>query len=129
MQKIHAARGIAVVANIDAHLAFAGESQDLQEMLGNLLDNACKAACSKVRVHAAREGRALRISVDDDGPGIPEQDRAAALQRGGRLDESTPGSGLGLAIVQELATLYGGAIELSGNAMGGLRAVLTLPAA
>lgn len=129
MQKIHATRGIAVVANIDAHLAFAGESQDLQEMLGNLLDNACKAACSKVRVRAAREGKALRISVDDDGPGIPEQDRAAALQRGGRLDESTPGSGLGLAIVQELATLYGGAIELSGNAMGGLHAMLTLPAA
>lgn len=129
MQKIHATRGIAVVANIDAHLAFAGESQDLQEMLGNLLDNACKAACSKVRVRAAREGKALCISVDDDGPGIPEQDRAAALQRGGRLDESTPGSGLGLAIVQELATLYGGAIELSGNAMGGLHAMLTLPAA
>lgn len=129
MQKIHATRGIAVVANIDAHLAFAGESQDLQEMLGNLLDNACKAACSKVRVRAAREGKVLRISVDDDGPGIPEQDRAAALQRGGRLDESTPGSGLGLAIVQELATLYGGAIELSGNAMGGLHAMLTLPAA
>lgn len=129
MQKIHADRGLNVVADIGAHLAFAGEPQDLQEMLGNLLDNACKAAGSAVRLSAAQEGAVLRISVDDDGPGIPDEDRAAALQRGARLDESTPGSGLGLAIVQELATLYGGAIELRRSALGGLSAVLTLPAA
>lgn len=129
MQKIHAARGIALAADIGGHLAFAGESQDLQEMLGNLLDNACKAAGSVVQVRAMREDAVLRILVDDDGPGIPDEDRTAALQRGGRLDESTPGSGLGLAIVQELATLYGGAIELRRSALGGLSAELTLPAA
>lgn len=129
MQKVHASRGITVTSQIDAHLAFAGESQDLQEMLGNLLDNACRAASSTVRVSAARQGRLLCISVDDDGPGIPQADMAAALRRGGRLDESTPGSGLGLAIVQELATLYGGAIGLRPSAMGGLLAELTLPAA
>ncbi len=129
MQKIHADRGLTWVSDIGGHLAFAGEPQDLQEMLGNLLDNACKAAGSAVQVRATREGDRLRIAVDDDGPGIPDEDRAAALQRGGRLDESTPGSGLGLAIVQELATLYGGAIELRRSPMGGLSAALTLPAA
>lgn len=129
MQKIHADRGLKVVADIGAHLAFAGEPQDLQEMLGNLLDNACKAAGSVVRLSATQEGAVLRILVDDDGPGIADGDRRAALQRGGRLDESTPGSGLGLAIVQELATLYGGAIELRRSALCGLSAVLTLPAA
>lgn len=129
MQKIHADRGLTLVSDIGGHLAFAGEPQDLQEMLGNLLDNACKAAGSAVQVRATREGDRLRITVDDDGPGILDEDRAAALQRGGRLDESTPGSGLGLAIVQELATLYGGAIELRRSPMGGLSAALTLPAA
>lgn len=129
MQKIHADRGLDVEADIDGPLAFAGESQDLQEMLGNLLDNACKAAGSVVRVRATRQGKALRISVDDDGPGIPDEHMAAALRRGGRLDESIPGSGLGLAIVQELATLYGGSIELRRSDLGGLSALLTLPSA
>lgn len=128
MQKIHAHRGIGVSAEVDAQLAFAGEAQDLQEMLGNLLDNACRAASSRVRVSALRQDRLLHLSVADDGPGIAPADMAAALRRGGRLDESTPGSGLGLAIVQELATLYGGAIELQRSEMGGLLAVLTLPA-
>lgn len=128
MQKIHAHRGIGVSAEVDAQLAFAGEAQDLQEMLGNLLDNACRAASSRVRVSAVRQDRLLHLSVADDGPGIAPADMAAALRRGGRLDESTPGSGLGLAIVQELATLYGGAIELRRSEMGGLLAVLTLPA-
>lgn len=128
MQKIHAHRGIGVSAEVDAQLAFAGEAQDLQEMLGNLLDNACRAASSRVRVSAVRQDRLLQLSVADDGPGISPADMAAALRRGGRLDESTPGSGLGLAIVQELATLYGGAIELQRSEMGGLLAVLTLPA-
>lgn len=128
MQKIHAHRGIEVSAQVDAQLAFAGEAQDLQEMLGNLLDNACRAASSRVRVSAVRQDRLLHLSVADDGPGIAPADMAAALRRGGRLDESTPGSGLGLAIVQELATLYVGAIELRRSEMGGLLAVLTLPA-
>lgn len=128
MQKIHAHRGIGVSAEVDAQLAFAGEAQDLQEMLGNLLDNACRAASSRVRVSAVRQDRLLHLSVADDGPGIAPADMAAALRRGGRLDESTPGSGLGLAIVQELATLYVGAIELRRSEMGGLLAVLTLPA-
>lgn len=129
MRKVHAAKGMALVLDIDAQLAFAGESQDLQEMLGNLLDNACKAARTQVRVGATREGAQLRISVEDDGPGIPEGQMARALRRGGRLDESTPGSGLGLAIVQELATLYGGEVTLHQRPSSGLRVVLALPSA
>ncbi|MFG6462031.1 sensor histidine kinase [Roseateles sp. DXS20W] len=129
MQKVHAGRALAIRADVDPGLTFAGESQDLQEMLGNLLDNACKAAHTQVLVAAVQTGRQLRVTVDDDGPGIPPARMAQALQRGQRLDESTPGSGLGLAIVQELAALYGGSVELGVSPIGGLLVVLTLPAA
>lgn len=128
MQKVHAGKALAVVADIDERLAFAGESQDLQEMLGNLLDNACKAARTQVLLSAMQSGKQLRVTVDDDGPGIPPTQMAEALKRGGRLDETTPGSGLGLAIVHELSTLYGGSVELCASPVGGLLVVLTLPA-
>jgi signal transduction histidine kinase len=130
MGKLHAERGLDIgAADMPADLAFAGEEQDLLEMLGNLLDNACRCARSAVHVHAVREGTQLDIVVDDDGPGIAPAQRAAVLQRGVRLDESTPGSGLGLAIVVELAALYGGALTLDTSPAGGLSARLTLPAA
>lgn len=129
MGKVHADKGLSLEHELAPTLAFAGEVQDLQEMLGNLLDNACKAAGRRVMVQAAAlPGRRLRLSVDDDGPGIPPAHRAAALQRGRRLDESGPGSGLGLAIVQELAELYGGELTLSESPLGGLHAQLILPA-
>ncbi len=97
-------------------------------MLANLLDNACKSARTQVLLKATQNDKLLCITVDDDGPGIPEARVNDALRRGGRLDESTPGSGLGLAIVQEVASLYGGTLKLGQNAAGGLQAVLTLPA-
>lgn len=128
MRKVHAPRGVTTRIDLAADLAFAGESQDLHEMLGNLMDNACRAARSQVCVSGARTGDQVSIAVDDDGPGIAEADVAAALKRGIRLDESTPGSGLGLAIVQELAALYGGSLSLARSDLGGLRATLTLPA-
>lgn len=131
MGKLHAERGLDIAAadEIPADMAFAGEEQDLQDMLGNLLDNACRCARGAVHVHAVREGTQLHIVVNDDGPGIAPAQRAAVLQRGVRLDESTPGSGLGLAIVVELAALYGGALTLDTSPAGGLSARLTLPAA
>lgn len=129
MQKVHAGRKLSIRSDIDARLAFAGESQDLQEMLGNLLDNACKSARTQVLVSAMQTGRHLRVTVDDDGPGIAPDQMAKALARGHRLDETTPGSGLGLAIVQELATLYEGTVELCVSPLGGLLVVLNLPAA
>lgn len=130
MARVYAERGLTLSSDpLPAGWAFAGEEQDLQEMLGNLLDNACRNARSQVAVRVRRDGGQLTIMVDDDGPGIAAEQRAAVLERGVRLDESTPGSGLGLAIVVELAALYGGRIALEDSALGGLRACLSLPAA
>jgi signal transduction histidine kinase len=109
-------------------LWFAGEAQDLSELLGNLLDNACKWAAGKVRIAAARANDRLKVEIGDDGPGIAAEHRAKALQRGGRLDERTPGSGLGLTIALDLATLYGGSLTLGRSALGGLKVELDLPA-
>lgn len=128
MQKVHANRQLSISVDVDPRLAFAGESQDLQEMLGNLLDNACKAARTQVLVRAKQTGSRLRVSVNDDGPGITPRQIAKALERGHRLDETTPGSGLGLAIVQELVTMYGGTVELGVSPLGGLLAVIDIPA-
>lgn len=110
-------------------LWFAGEAQDLSELLGNLLENACKWAAHRVRIAAARRGDRLQVEIGDDGPGIAAEQRAAALQRGGRLDERKPGSGLGLAIALDLATLYGGSLTLGRSPLGGLQVELDLPAA
>ncbi|MCW8882295.1 MAG: HAMP domain-containing histidine kinase [Sedimenticola sp.] len=107
---------------------FRGEAQDLEEMLGNLMDNASKWARSQVLVHAECSGGRLLIVVEDDGPGIPKQREAEVLERGRRLDEKVPGSGFGLDIVQDIAGLYHGSITLGRTPGGGLRAQLDLPA-
>jgi len=128
MERVHAERGLSLeLTPVDPALAFAGEEQDLQEMLGNLLDNACLWARGAVRIGAVREGKQVVITVDDDGPGISAEQRNAVLARGVRLDESAPGSGLGLAIVADLARLCGGDIALERSALGGLCARLSLP--
>lgn len=134
LDKLYADRGGAIACELaDPRLAFAGESQDLHEILGNVLDNACKWARSGVRVSAARvrDGThaRLRVVVEDDGPGIDAARREVVMSRGARLDESVPGSGLGLAIVQELVGMYAGSVTLGASALGGLRVELTLPAA
>lgn len=134
MTRIHAERGlsITIAGTDDAHqqatLAFHGEQQDLQEMLGNLLDNACKWAGRRVEVGLRRDGPRLQITVDDDGPGIEPQRREAVFARGARADERVSGSGLGLDIVRDLARLYRGDVWLADSPLGGLRAVLQLPA-
>jgi signal transduction histidine kinase len=128
MGKVHAARDLRWRAPEAADDAlFAGEAQDLQDMLGNLLDNAARWATHEVAVVAQRQGGHLSITIDDDGPGIAPERRAAALTRGVRLDESAPGSGLGLHIVAELSGLYGGSVELGDSPLGGLRVQLNLP--
>ncbi len=134
MERAHAQRGLHIaIEAADPLPAFQGEEQDLHEILGNLLDNACKWARSEVgvRVQAldAAGRRHLRIEVEDDGPGMDDSQRAQASGRGVRLDETVPGSGLGLAIVQDLVGLYNGELELQRGAQGGLLAVLRLPAA
>jgi len=110
-------------------LDVVGDRQDVEEMLGNLMDNACKWAANRVRVTGERVGREIVLRIDDDGPGIPENLRDDVLQRGKRLDEATPGSGLGLNIVYELAELYHGSLSLDASDLGGLSVRLHLPAA
>jgi len=125
--KLYAARELKIGVDVPKDYAVRVQREDLDEMLGNLLDNACKWARSGIVVGAAVKESAIAITVDDDGPGLPGPLRTVVLQRGIRADEASPGSGLGLAIVRDLAELYGGSISLGDSPRGGLRAQLTLP--
>jgi signal transduction histidine kinase len=129
MRRIHVERNLEIVVQTSSiPMVFRGEEQDVQEMLGNLLDNACKWAVQRIEVSLAVSGSELLIAIDDDGRGIAEGERERVLSRGERVDEQVPGSGLGLAIVDDLARLYGGRVELAKSPLGGLRVVLFLPA-
>jgi signal transduction histidine kinase len=128
LQRLYANRGLTIAAHIDTGHDVRAQREDVDEMLGNLLDNACKWASSRVSISSSRHDSAVLITVDDDGPGIPAAMHEAVLQRGVRADEAAPGSGLGLAIVRDLAEVYGGSIALSASPIGGLRATLRLPA-
>lgn len=129
MQTVYAERALAIDVDVAAADVVRVEREDLDEMLGNVLDNACKWARSRVVVRASARPHDVGLVVDDDGPGIAAELRQAVLRRGVRADEAAPGSGLGLAIVRDLAELYGGAIALSASPLGGLRVELSLPAA
>jgi signal transduction histidine kinase len=131
LDRIYGERDIALTLEPGPDLNFQGEKQDFEEMVGNLMDNACKWAKGEVGVSAKRgaDGASFVITVDDDGPGLNEAERDRAVQRGQRLDESKPGSGLGLSIVADLAHLYRGEFQLRPSPKGGLRARLTLPSA
>lgn len=130
MRHVHAERPLDLhIQPIAKTLSFRGEEQDLQEMLGNLLDNACKWTRQNIDIRAVLEDGELRIDIDDDGPGIAPELRDEMITRGTRADEQTPGSGLGLAIVDDLARLYGGRLTLADSPLGGLRATLHLPGA
>jgi signal transduction histidine kinase len=127
LEKIYAARGLAIEVDVPSAHFVRGQREDLEEMLGNLLDNACKWTKSNVKIQSVQENGAVVVTVDDDGPGLPATIRDQVLQRGVRADEAAPGSGLGLAIVRDLAQLYEGTITLDDSPMGGLRASLRLP--
>ncbi len=135
LKRIHRDSGIEVEIDCADDIRFRGEKQDLEEMVGNLLDNAFKYARGRIRVdcRVEQKGRHHRqwvvLSVEDDGPGLPEEDHEKALRRGQRLDETKPGSGLGLSIVHETASMYHGEVTLGRSDLGGLKAVLRLPAA
>ncbi len=136
LQRIYAERQLELSVDCPASASFQGERQDLEEMLGNLLDNACKWAssrvCLKVGVEPAimpNNGKLLQISVEDDGPGLTPEQRMQGIQRGRKLDEGKPGSGLGLSIVADLAQSYRGQFKLEQGSLGGLSARLELPAA
>lgn len=128
MHKLYGARGVRFELNRKTHgLKFIGESQDLTEMIANLLDNAGKHAKFLVTIRLQYDSDQLLVEVEDDGPGISPDKRAEVLRRGVRMDERTPGSGLGLAIVNELVQLYQGTLELQTSASGGLLVRLWLP--
>jgi len=140
MRRLYARRGLDITLHASEGLAVKAEAQDVQEMLGNLLDNACKWARRAVVVTAQPESADpdptqascathVTLTVDDDGPGLSEPEVALAFTRGVRLDERQPGAGLGLSIVAEMAELYQGRIQAGPSPLGGLRMRLTLPAA
>ena len=129
LRRVGANPEVELVTEIAGEHVFAGEAQDLEEMVGNLLDNACKWARRRVAVTSERSGQRVAILVDDDGPGLPAARREEVFERGRRLDQSVPGSGLGLAIVRDLAEIYGGRVALEDSPAGGLRVRLELPAA
>ncbi|MGD2129928.1 MAG: ATP-binding protein [Lysobacterales bacterium] len=108
---------------------FRGEAQDLEEMAGNLLDNACKWARSQVHIGCDTRKDNMVLIIEDDGPGIDEEHLADVMRRGRKLDDTQPGHGHGLGIVEDIAKLYGGSLELSRSKLGGLKAALVLPAA
>jgi signal transduction histidine kinase len=129
MMTIHADRRLAIEIHVPHEHFARAQREDLDELLGNLIDNACKWAKARVEVRSAIDEGHVVLTVDDDGPGLAVELRETVLQRGVRADEAAPGSGLGLAIVADLADLYGGSIALSDSPLGGLRATLRLPAA
>ena len=128
MNGIHADRAITVASKVAPGLAVAADPQDLDEMLGNLLDNAWRHARSTVSIEAAPIGRGMRLVIEDDGPGLATDAMAQALVRGRRLDERGDGHGFGLPIAQELAELNGGELGLGKARLGGLAVALILPA-
>lgn len=131
LERVFQEKGVQIDWRVEDGLCFRGERQDLQEIVGNVLENACKYGKSRVWATAGPSGDPgrMRLVVEDDGPGLPEARREEVLKRGSRLDETEPGSGLGLSIVDELARAYGGGVRLDQSERGGLMVVIDLPAA
>ena len=130
LERVFQSKDVEIDWRAPDELGFLGERQDLQEILGNLIENACKWCRRRVRVSAGPSGLGqMIVVVEDDGPGLPVEQRETAMKRGQRMDEDAPGSGLGLSIVDDLTRAYGGRLTLSASDMGGLKAILELPAA
>lgn len=126
--KLYADKDLDRGIEVDAAAAVACETQDLDEMIGNLLDNACKWARHRIRIAARASGAQIVLSIEDDGPGLPPEHTVEVMRPGRRIDESAPGYGFGLPITRELAELYGGSVRLGPSRLGGLKAELILPA-
>jgi signal transduction histidine kinase len=127
--KVNADKAIDFVNDMPASLAVACEPQDVDEILGNVLENAFSWCRSKIAVGSLEEMRSVIIVVDDDGPGLSPEQMSQAVQAGQRLDESSPGFGFGLSITRELAELYAGSLTLDRSPLGGLRVAIRLPSA
>jgi signal transduction histidine kinase len=127
LERIYIERRVIIEIACDEKVVFSGERQDLEEMVGNLLDNACKWANSRVCVSADTAQGRLVVRIEDDGPGLPPESAAQVLERGARLDEQVEGSGLGLSIVRDIAALYSGSVSFETSPSGGLVVLLSLP--
>ena len=133
LRKVYHDKGPQFVTEIADGMLFRGDSGDFLEVAGNLLDNACKWCSERVRVTIrpasgeAEEAKGMILVVADDGPGIPDDAADELLQRGTRLDESTPGHGIGLAVVKEIAESYGGTLEIGQSELGGAEFIVTIP--
>ena len=130
LEHIFRAKGVEIDWDAPEELWFLGERQDFMEIAGNAMENAGKFGRRKVRVRAAAAGpERMRLTVEDDGPGLPPDRRDEVIRRGARLDENAPGSGLGLSIVDELARAYRGSLTLGDSPLGGLLVAVDLPRA
>jgi signal transduction histidine kinase len=130
LERIFQDKGVRIDWDADDALSFQGERQDLLEIAGNAMENACKWCKGRVRVRAGGVSPLrLRLTIDDDGAGLPPDRRDEVVQRGARLDETAPGSGLGLSIIDELVRAYGGELKLGDSSLGGLSVELELPRA
>ena len=129
MQRLHQDRNLVIDRLKLEGCWFRGEAQDLEEMTGNLLDNACKWAKSQVLIHCETENECIVLTIEDDGPGISESEFDSVIKRGRRLDENKPGHGQGLGIVKDIVDLYGGSVQFGRSRLGGLQVKLVLPAA
>ena len=129
MHRLYCAKSLLIEVSVDEGCVTACDHVDLNEMLANLIDNACKWANGAVHIRATADAKQVAVTIEDDGPGVPPESIESVFRIGERLDDSVPGSGLGLPIVRDLAQLYGGEIQLKRSEMGGLAAVLLLPKA
>jgi two-component system sensor histidine kinase PhoQ len=131
LRKVYHDKQPAIEADVSPDVNFRGDTGDFLELAGNLLDNACKWCRGTVSISVRRSGTAggMRLAVEDDGPGIPEDAAEALLERGTRLDEATPGHGIGLAIVRDIAASYGGSLTIERSALGGASITVDIPPA
>ncbi len=127
MDKIYRDKNLTITQDVEKGLHFSGERRDLEDALGNLIDNACKWAESRVVISGYKDQGALILSIEDDGPGLTEEEQEKARKRGERLDEQTPGSGLGLSIVHDLVNAYDGSFSMGRSELGGLSSTLSFP--
>lgn len=128
LRKVYKDKNPDITLSVDQHAEFRGDTGDFLELSGNLLDNACKWCKSVVAITVNPCDGGMRLTVSDDGPGIPEDIAGLLLERGMRLDESAPGQGIGLAVVKEIAASHGGELRISQSSLGGAEISVTIPA-
>lgn len=129
LQKVYASKNMQVDSTLTPHSIFAGDEQDLMEVIGNITENAFKYGKSHVHVHSDIKDKQLLITISDDGPGIPSEQQNRILERGHRLDTSLPGQGIGLSVAADIIHSYGGQLSVSQSSLGGAQFLLKLPLA